>query len=48
MLVFLFAFCVLVYYIREIWRAWISPEMKRDLAQLREQRKRRRAARRKG
>lgn len=45
MLVFLFGFCVMAYYIREIWRAWVSPEFKRDIAELREQRRRRRAAR---
>ncbi len=46
MLVFLCGFCLVVYYLREIWRAWGSPEVKRDLADLREQRRRRRAAKR--
>lgn len=46
LLVFLFAFCILAYYVREIWREMVSPEFKRDIAELREQRQRRRAARR--
>ncbi len=46
MAVFVAAFCFLIYGIRELIRAAISPEFKRDLAELREQRKRRRAARR--
>ena len=46
MLIFLFSFCVLVYYVREIWRSLVSPEFKRDLTELREQRRRRRAAKR--
>lgn len=42
-LVLLFAFCALVYFAREAWRAIISPEFKRDIAWLRENRRRRRA-----
>lgn len=44
--VFVAAFCMLIYYIRAAWRAYVSPEFKRDLADLREQRRRRRDARR--
>jgi hypothetical protein len=47
-LVFLFAFCALIYFAREAWRAIISPEFKRDIAWLRENRRRRRAARKRG
>ena len=46
LIVFLAAFCFLVYQLREIWHSWISPQFKRDLEKLREQRRRRRAARR--
>lgn len=51
--VFVTAFCLLVYFVRHEWRAFragrehASPEWKSDMARLREQRRRRIAARRK-
>ena len=44
--VFAFALCLLIYFAREAWRAIISPEFKRDMEWLRENRRRRRTARR--
>jgi hypothetical protein len=40
-LVFLFALGTLLYFIREAWRAIVAPEFKRDIAWLRENRRRR-------
>jgi hypothetical protein len=37
--VFVISFCALVYALRALAGAWRSPEMKRDLARLREQRR---------
>jgi hypothetical protein len=48
MVVFVLSFCMLVYFSRESWRAFISPEFARDLERLREQRRVRKAARRRG
>jgi len=47
-LVLLFALGTLLYFIREAWRAIGAPEFKRDIAWLRENRRRRREARRRG
>jgi hypothetical protein len=44
---FIISLCGLVYFIQESWRAYVSTEFKRDMARLREQRRLRRAARRK-
>jgi hypothetical protein len=44
--IFLLAFCSLVYFLRELWRLFVSPEFKHGLARLRERRRRRKAARR--
>jgi hypothetical protein len=46
MVVFVSAFCLLIYFSRESWRTFISPEFKFDAERLREQRRRRKAARR--
>ncbi len=43
-LLFLFAFGGLLYFIRGAWRVIASPEFKRDMAWLRENRRRRRAS----
>lgn len=43
-LIFVAAFCVTVYFAREAWRVWHSPEFKHDLARLRENRRLRKAA----
>lgn len=45
--VFVAVFCLTIAFMRGIWRAYISPEFKDDLRRLREQRRRRREARRK-
>ncbi|MGH9780723.1 MAG: hypothetical protein ACRD33_02785 [Candidatus Acidiferrales bacterium] len=45
-IVFVLSFCALVYFTREAWRAFVSPEFKRDLARLRRQRQMRKDARR--
>jgi len=47
MAVFVASFCLLVYLGRRVWTA-VSPEFKRDLERLRERRRLRRAARRRG
>jgi hypothetical protein len=44
--VFLFSFCSTIYFLRASWRFGRSPEFKRDLERLREQRRNRKAARR--
>lgn len=46
MAVFVLSFCLLIYFARESWRAFVSPDLKSDAARLREQRRRRKAARR--
>ncbi len=46
MAVFLAAFCFTAYFLRAAWRAYVSPEFKRDLSRLRDQRRKRRDARR--
>lgn len=43
---FVLSFCMFVYFAHGAWRAIVSPEFKRDIAWLRENRRRRRAARR--
>lgn len=43
-LIFVVSFCITVYFAREAWRVWKSPEMKRDIARLRENRRLRKAA----
>jgi hypothetical protein len=45
-IVFVTSFCMIVYLSREAWRAFHSAEFKRDLERFREQRRRRKAARR--
>ena len=44
--VFVVSFLSLVYWLREVVRPWRSPELKRDIARLREQRRQRKQARR--
>jgi hypothetical protein len=46
MIVFVVVFCIAVYSFRGIVRAFLSPEFTRDVERLREQRRRRREARR--
>jgi hypothetical protein len=46
-IVFVVACCSLVYFARQSIRAYQSPEFRRDMERLREQRRRRSAARRK-
>jgi hypothetical protein len=46
MVVFVLSFCMLIYFLRASWRAFISQEFKGDLQQLRQQRRQRKAARR--
>jgi len=43
---FVAAVCALAYFIRDVVRVYRSPQFKADMARLREQRQRRRAARR--
>lgn len=44
--VFVCSFLALVYFTREAFRAFVSPEFKSDMRRLNEQRRRRRAAKR--
>ena len=46
MVVFVVSFCLLIYFLRASWRAFVSPEFKREMERFRERRRLRRSARR--
>lgn len=45
-LIFVVSFVGLIYFAKAAFKAWQSPEFKRDMERLREQRRRRKASRR--